>query len=141
MPESSSVPLKTVGESPVIARTNASLPEKDPENGASVSAWGAPSSAETGAPDGLSRLWSSVYRFLTEGNVVAKIGVIVLFFGLAFLLKYAADQALFPISVRLTLVGIGGLVLLGIGWYLRERHTGYALVLQGGGIGLTYLTL
>ncbi|OZB73225.1 MAG: hypothetical protein B7X37_08920, partial [Halothiobacillus sp. 14-55-98] len=27
LPESSSVPLKTVGESPVIARTNASLPE------------------------------------------------------------------------------------------------------------------
>ena len=141
LPESSSVPLKPVGESPVIARADASLPENNPEKGASVSAWSAPASAETGAPDGLSRVWSSVYRFLTEGNVVAKIGVIVLFFGLAFLLKYAADQALFPISVRLTLVGLGGLVLLGIGWYLRERHTGYALVLQGGGIGLTYLTL
>ncbi|MDD4965729.1 DUF2339 domain-containing protein [Halothiobacillus sp.] len=141
LPESSSVPLKQVGESHVIARADASLPESNPENEASVSAWSPPASDVTGAPDGLSRAWSSVYRFLTEGNVVAKIGVIVLFFGLAFLLKYAADQALFPISVRLTLVGLGGLVLLGIGWYLRERHTGYALVLQGGGIGLTYLTL
>ncbi|WP_298219341.1 DUF2339 domain-containing protein [Halothiobacillus sp.] len=141
LPEPSPASLKMTEEQPVSARVDTPFHESKSNNGASVSAWGAPSSAETGAPDGLSRLWSSVYRFLTEGNVVAKIGVIVLFFGLAFLLKYAADQALFPISVRLTLVGIGGLVLLGIGWYLRKRHTGYALVLQGGGIGLTYLTL
>ncbi len=139
--EPSPAPLKVAEVPPVMTRADAQFHENQPENLAPVSAWGAPSSAKTGAPDGLSRAWSSVYRFLTEGNVVAKIGVIVLFFGLAFLLKYAADQALLPISVRLTLVGIGGLVLLGIGWYLRERHTGYALVLQGGGIGLTYLTL
>lgn len=82
-----------------------------------------------------------VYRFLTEGNVVAKIGVIVLFFGLAFLLKYAADRNLFPIEARLALVGAGGVVLLGLGWLLRRRHTAYALVLQGGGIGVVYLTL
>jgi len=100
--------------------------------------WGSPAAAE---PDGLSRTLSAAYRFLTEGNVVAKIGVIVLFFGLAFLLKYAADQALFPLGLRLTLVGLGGAVLLGIGWRLRARHTGYALVLQGGGIGVLYLTL
>ena len=84
---------------------------------------------------------NKAYRFLTEGNVVAKIGIIVLFFGLAFLLKYAADQAIFPIELRLTLVGFGGAALLGFGWFLRERHTGYALVLQGGGIGVLYLTL
>jgi uncharacterized membrane protein len=84
---------------------------------------------------------SKAYRFLTEGNVVAKIGVIVLFFGLAFLLKYAADRAIFPIELRLVLVGLGGVVLLSFGWFLRQRHTGYALVLQGGGIGVLYLTL
>jgi uncharacterized membrane protein len=91
--------------------------------------------------DGWGRSAGAAYRFLTEGNVVAKIGVIVLFFGLAFLLKYAADRNLFPIEARLALVGVGGLVLLGVGWLLRRRHTGYALVLQGGGIGVVYLTL
>jgi uncharacterized membrane protein len=129
---------------PAVPRPTAPSSQSMPGNMASVSAWSEPSSADTGEramPDRLSRVWSTVYRFLTEGNVVAKIGVIVLFFGLAFLLKYAADQDLFPISVRMTLVGIGGLVLLGVGWYLRGRHTGYALVLQGGGIGVTYLTL
>jgi len=67
---------------------------------------------------------AKAYRFLTEGNVVAKIGVIVLFFGLAFLLKYAADQAIFPIELRLAAVGLGGAVLLGFGWFLRCRHLG-----------------
>ncbi|WP_455384397.1 DUF2339 domain-containing protein, partial [Acidihalobacter prosperus] len=93
------------------------------------------------AAEGLGRSAGIAYRFLTEGNVVAKIGVIVLFFGLAFLLKYAADRDLFPIEARLVLVGAGGIVLLGLGWLLRRRHTAYALVLQGGGIGIVYLTL
>lgn len=141
-PESSPrpVPLMAAETPAPVMKQVALSPERKVEDVDSVSPWGAPSSAESGAnalPDGLTR----AYRFLTEGNVVAKIGVIVLFFGLAFLLKYAADQDLFPVSVRLTLVGLGGLVLLGIGWFLRARHTGYALVLQGGGIGLTYLTL
>ncbi len=96
--------------------------------------WQAPEAAPSG--------WiNKATRFLTEGNVVAKIGVIVLFFGLAFLLKYAADRAIFPIELRLAGVGLGGVVLLGLGWFLRQRHLGYALVLQGGGIGVLYLTL
>lgn len=92
-------------------------------------------------PIAQNQLAAKAYRFLTEGNVVAKIGVIVLFFGLAFLLKYAADQAIFPIELRLAAVGLGGAILLGLGWFLRCRHLGYALVLQGGGIGVLYLTL
>lgn len=85
--------------------------------------------------------WQRAYDWLITGNVVAKLGVIVLFFGLAFLLKYAADRAVFPIEWRLAAVGWGGLVLLGFGWFLRHRHAGYALVLQGGGVGVVYLTL
>ncbi|HUM99431.1 MAG: DUF2339 domain-containing protein [Halothiobacillaceae bacterium] len=98
------------------------------------SGWQAPPKAQN-------HFAAQAYRFLTEGNVVAKIGVIVLFFGVAFLLKYAADQAIFPIQMRLALVGVGGVVLLGLGWFLRQRHTEYALIVQGGGIGVLYLTL
>ncbi|HET19777.1 MAG TPA: DUF2339 domain-containing protein, partial [Chromatiales bacterium] len=79
--------------------------------------------------------------FVTEGNLMVKVGVVVLFFGLAFLLKYAAARIAFPIELRLALVGAGGVALLGLGWRLRERRRGYALALQGGGIGVLYLTL
>ncbi|WP_407275458.1 DUF2339 domain-containing protein [Halothiobacillus sp. DCM-1] len=85
--------------------------------------------------------WQRAYDWLVTGNVVAKLGVIVLFFGLAFLLKYAADRAIFPIEWRLATVALGGGVLFGFGWFLRHRHAGYALVLQGGGVGVVYLTL
>lgn len=79
--------------------------------------------------------------FFTTGNVVTKIGVIVLFFGVAFLLKYAAQRDLVPIEFRLIGVFSGGLALLAAGWRLRERRTVYGLLLQGGGIGVLYLTV
>lgn len=79
--------------------------------------------------------------FFTTGNVVVKMGAVVLFFGLAFLVKYAADQNVFPIELRLASVGIAGIGLLATGWRLREKKTAYALVLQGGALGTLYLTV
>lgn len=79
--------------------------------------------------------------FFTTGNVVVKVGVIVLFFGVGFLLKYAADKDLFPIELRLAAVAAFGIVLFVLGWRLRHRNLNYALVIQGGAIGILYLTV
>lgn len=87
------------------------------------------------------QLGNHLKAFFTSGNVVTKIGVIVLFFGFAFLLKYAAQRNLIPIEFRLIGVFLVGIGLLGIGWYLRERKMMYGLLLQGCGIGVLYLTL
>jgi uncharacterized membrane protein len=57
----------------------------------------------------------------------------------AFLLKYAAEHSHVPIEVRLAGVAVGGAALLGLGWYLRVRRRGYALALQGAGVGVMYL--
>jgi uncharacterized membrane protein len=46
-----------------------------------------------------------------------------------------------PISVRLALVALGGVALLVIGWRLRRSNFAYAMVLQGGGVGILYLTV
>lgn len=81
-----------------------------------------------------------VRDYFTGGNVVVRTGIIVLFFGVAFLLKFAADRNLMPIELRLAGVALGGAALLIIGWRLRERLRNYALALQGGGVGLLYLT-
>ena len=91
--------------------------------------------------DGAAKAVSILARFFTGGNLVLKIGVIIIFFGVAFLLKYAAQRNLIPIEFRLMGVALGGLVLLGGGWWLRRRTLGYGLILQGGGIGILYLVI
>jgi len=80
-------------------------------------------------------------EFFTTGNVVAKVGMVIVFFGVAFLVRYAADRGLLPIEFRLMAVAAGSLVLLGIGWYVRASKPDYAMVLQGGAVGLLYLTI
>jgi len=86
-----------------------------------------------------------IFRFLrdyfTGGNTLVRSGVVVLFFGVAFLLRYLAEHTHIPIELRLSAVALGGLVLLVLGWRLRLRRPGYALALQGGAIGIFYLTV
>jgi uncharacterized membrane protein len=82
-----------------------------------------------------------ITRWLFGGNTLVRVGMVVLFFGVAFLLKYAAERDLVPIELRLLGVALGGIALLVVGWRLRLKRAGYALMLQGGGIGVLYLTV
>lgn len=90
---------------------------------------------------GVAKLITSTKKFFTTGNVILKIGLVILFFGVSFLLKYAAQRNLVPIELRLVAVTFGGIALLGIGWRLRHRQLFYGLFLQGGGVGVLYLTV
>jgi len=80
--------------------------------------------------------------WFTTGNVPVKVGMIVSLFGVAFLIKEGVDRGflVFPIELRLILVAVFGMVLLVIGWRLRETRPVYALTVQGGGIAIIYLT-
>lgn len=91
----------------------------------------------TAGAGGFYRAW----QWLTGGNLVAKAGVVVLFFGVAFLVKYAATRNLVPIELRLAGVVFGAMVMLFIGWRLRHRTGPYAVLLQGGAVGILYLTV
>jgi uncharacterized membrane protein len=82
-----------------------------------------------------------ILQWLLGGNTVVRVGVVVLFFGVAFLLKYAYEHTHVPLELRLMGVALGAVVLLVIGWRLRHTRPGYALSLQGGGVGLLYLTI
>ena len=78
---------------------------------------------------------------LFTGNLVVKVGIVVLFFGVAFLLKYAYERVHVPIELRLSGVAAGAIALLIVGWRLRHSRPGYALALQGGGVGVLYLVI
>ena len=84
---------------------------------------------------------SYVKNYFTGGNLFVRVGIIILFFGVSFLLKYAADRNMFPIEYRLTGVVVGAIILLGLGWRLRRKNETYALLLQGAGIGVLYLDI
>ncbi|MBF0105045.1 MAG: DUF2339 domain-containing protein [Deltaproteobacteria bacterium] len=86
-----------------------------------------------------SKVIEYIKNFFTTGNVVVKVGIVILFFGVTFLVKYAADQGYFPVELRMIGVALLGMILTAVGWRLRLKRAGYALVLQGGGIALFYL--
>ena len=101
------------------------------------------SAGETGPFRGnaASPVIEAITRFFTGGNLMVKIGVIILFFGVSFLVKFAADRGMIPVELRLAAVTAGAIALLAVGWRLREVREQYALVLQGGGVGILYLTV
>ena len=84
---------------------------------------------------------SALWNFFFGGNTLVRVGILVLFIGVSFLLKYAADHGFVPIELRLAGVAVGGIALLVVGWHLRHQREGYALMLQGGGVGILYLTV
>jgi uncharacterized membrane protein len=96
--------------------------------------------AAAGSELGLARR-NPLLDWFTGPQALARLGVLVLFFGVAFLLKFAVDEGLLPIELRLAGAALGGLALVKIGWRLRAGRRGYALILQGGGIAIVYLTV
>ena len=83
----------------------------------------------------------TVKNYFTGGNLFVRIGIIILFFGVSFLLKYVSDRGLFPIEYRLIAVVVGAIFLLVAGWRLRHKNSTYGLLLQGAGIGILYLDI
>lgn len=86
--------------------------------------------------------WISEFiaRWVVGGNPIVKVGVLILFLGLAFLLRYVTENTEVPISLRYAGVAAAGIGLLLFGWRWRNRSDSYGLILQGAGIGVLYLT-
>jgi len=92
-------------------------------------------------PNLIERGIAAAKAWLFGGNTVLRVGVVLLFLGLAFLLRYATEGVEVPVELRYMGVAASALALLGLGWWLRRRNPGYALVLQGTGIAVLYLTV
>jgi len=120
--------LATASAAPAVAP----LTMPAPPAAASV-AMSAPAAAPASDPD-------PVWAWLTGGNAMTWIGVVILFFGVAFLLRYLAEIVTVPIEWRLVGVAIIGVGLIAIGILLASARPGYGLSLQGAGAGILYLT-
>ena len=92
-------------------------------------------------PSAFGGILTSLSRWFMQGNPLAKLGILLLFLGLSFLLRYTVEHSLFPLELRLVAAALFAIVLLAVGWRLRDRQRVYALILQGGATGVLYLTV
>ena len=75
------------------------------------------------------------------GNTIVRVGLVILFIGLSFLARYAASAGLFPVEFRLAAIAGVAIALLVVGFRKRTDKPAFALVLQGGGVAVMYLTV
>jgi len=125
-------------DEPAIAvplETQLSAPSEIPSTG--------PGSTLPQRPGPLDVILGKIKDWFLAGNVPVKVGVIVTFVGVAFLLKYAVDHELLvvPLKLRLLLVAVAGAVMTLMGWRMRHKMRIYSLSLQGGGLGIIFLTI
>lgn len=86
------------------------------------------------------KAFSAAKDWLLGGNTAVRVGLVIFFIGLAWLLRYTSELYEPPVELRYIGVSIVAIILLGLGWRLRLKKSAYALMLQGGGIAVLYLT-
>ncbi|MDR1874874.1 MAG: DUF2339 domain-containing protein [Synergistaceae bacterium] len=78
---------------------------------------------------------------LEEGNIWVCAGVLLFFVGFGLLFSYAVQIGVLTLEMRLAAAAVTGIVMAGFGFRIRERRRVYALILQGGGVGVLYLVI
>ncbi|MEM6733911.1 MAG: DUF2339 domain-containing protein, partial [Myxococcota bacterium] len=133
VPPVEATPLETpLSETPSGTSTTPPEPAPDAQDETA-----APSEPTVG--DKIAAAVEEVRDYVMGVNTVVQVGVIILLVGIGLLGKWAADNSLFPIEVRLALAVLFGIALIAIGWRLRRKRFGYAMSLQGGGVGIVYI--
>lgn len=129
----------TLTEPPAVSTQAAPLDALHAE-GTRVAARPQPSAAER---DDITRPLAALWSRLMGSNPLARIGVIVLFFGVASALRLAAQAGWLPPGLRLAAAVATGAAMIGFG--LRLPGDGprrmFALAIQGGGFALLYLAV
>ncbi|TFW33159.1 DUF2339 domain-containing protein [Massilia horti] len=89
----------------------------------------------------VTRLLGRAKQWLFTGNLVAKLGLVILFVGVGFLLKYAAERIHIPIEARIAGVAAADLGLLVWAWRIRVTRRDVALPAQGAAIAILMLVV
>ncbi len=80
-----------------------------------------------------------IKAWLFGGNLVAKTGLLILFLGVSFLLKYAAARITIPIEYRLVGIVLADIALLLWAWSIREVRPAISLPVQGAAVAILML--
>lgn len=122
---------------PLFSPPPAPAPPKPPEPAP------APASAPQPAPPPVPRpvrpapQWLlTAKKWLFGGNLVAKLGLLILFIGVSFLLKYTAARVSVPIEFRLAGIVLADVALLAWGWRIRLSRPAISLPVQGAALAV-----
>jgi uncharacterized membrane protein len=132
---------------PAVAKERAAPPPKPVSAEAEAMDWELPREFQPKptptppvAPRG-DELLVRLRKLVFGGNPVVRVGLIVLFFGVGFLFKFAAERQMIPVEVRYLGVVAGAIALLVVGWRQREKRPGFAVLAQGGAVGVLYIAV
>ena len=129
-----------VASVPITAPPTVAIAEAKPVASTPVTP---PSPRSPSRPPLLARGFDAIRHWFSVGNVPVKVGMLVLFAGVAALLKYAADAGWFTLPIEFRMVGIAlaAIAALVFGWRQRAARPAFALSLQGGAVGILVLTV
>ncbi|RZT06061.1 Uncharacterized membrane protein [Duganella sp. CF402] len=136
-PADAPVPAAAAKAEPAAPPSNAertASPEGPPPEPATV-AQPRPPRQSASAPQWL----LNAKAWLFGGNLVAKLGLLILFIGVSFLLKYTAARVSVPIEFRLAGIVLADLALLAWGWRIRVTRPAISLPVQGAALAVLML--
>ena len=82
----------------------------------------------------------SIKNWFFGGNLVVRVGVLVLLVGVVLLLRLLSEYIEISIATKLLAVGVIGLALAALGLKLTAKRFSYGITLQGAGLAIAYLS-
>ena len=82
----------------------------------------------------------SIKNWFFGGNLVVRVGVLVLLVGVVLLLRLLSEYIEISLTTKLVAIGIAGLALAALGLKLTTKRFSYGITLQGAGLAITYLS-
>ncbi|WP_201590166.1 DUF2339 domain-containing protein [Psychrobacter sp. Pi2-51] len=82
----------------------------------------------------------SIKNWFFGGNLVVRVGVLVLLVGVVLLLRLLSEYIEISITAKLMIIGIAGLGLAALGLKLTAKRFSYGITLQGAGLAIAYLS-
>ncbi len=142
VPVSAPAPQAAVIEPVELAKAAPAVPVPPKPSPPTAPAPAKPAPAAPNTPSWIARpdgLVAKAKNWLFTGNLVAKLGLLILFLGVSFLLKYVSAQITVPIELRLAGIALADIALLAWAWRIRTSRPGISLPLQGTALAILML--
>lgn len=90
---------------------------------------------------GMTSLWSAFVDWFKGGNSIVRVAIIILLIGIILLLRFASEYWQPTLSSKMIGIAVAGTAMIVIGYRLRRKRYGYAISVQGAGLGILFLVL